>query len=127
MFESVVVVPMYIYIYTCILFPWHSLRFYISRCPLSLSSSIVSVFFFFFCTKGASQRRELSSILLERYFPFRREVSCYSHLREIRLLVINVNISRILTQSKTLLFTCTLERIKKSLHISSNFHLDSVI
>lgn len=84
MFESVVV-P--IYIYTCILFPWHSLRFYISRCPaLALVINCFSIFFFFSVPR---ERRPSGgnylSILLERSFPFRREICRYSHLREIRL------------------------------------------
>lgn len=65
MFESVVVVP--IYIYTCILFPWHSLRFYISRCSaLALVINCFSTFFFFFLCQGgaSSQRRELSFDIL---------------------------------------------------------------
>lgn len=87
MFESVVVVP--IYIYTCILFPWHSLRFYISRCSaLALVINCFSTFFFFFSIpRGSVVPAEgiiFRYFILERYFPFRREVCYYSHLREIR-------------------------------------------
>lgn len=87
MFESVVVVP--IYIYTCILFPWHSLRFYISRCSaLALVINCFSTFFFFFSMpRGSVVPAEgiiFRYFILERYFPFRREVCYYSHLREIR-------------------------------------------
>lgn len=87
MFESVVVVP--IYIYTCILFPWHSLRFYISRCSaLALVINCFSTFFFFFfIPRGSVVPAEgiiFRYFILERYFPFRREVCYYSHLREIR-------------------------------------------
>lgn len=50
----------------CILFPWHSLRFYISRCSaLALVINCFSTFFFFLYQGGASsQRRELSLDIL---------------------------------------------------------------
>lgn len=60
----------YIYkcIYTCILFPWHSLRFYISRSRHQL----FQYFPFFFYTKGERRPRGgnhyLSILLLERLF-----------------------------------------------------------
>lgn len=87
MFESVVVVPIYIYIRVFsslgILCDFISLV-----AQLSLSSSIVSVLFFFFSIpRGSVVPAEgiiFRYFILERYFPFRREVCYYSHLREIR-------------------------------------------